>query len=371
MHDAPAGAPLLLRGDAYARGELQARLCPDQVPAVRHAVHSRMAGLGDALERPAVADFLAAQWDFARVHDASGFSETLGLAAGFGLGAQTLFAYLHANVIADMTAPPRAQPPAGEGCTAWAARRSDGGGAWVVKNRDYRGEHGTLQRVFHHADPAWGRRTMLCVGSLGSPGAFSSGINSDGLAVADTQIDTRDHGVGWLRYFLMSHLLRSCATLAQALAQITALQHAGGGSLVIGDATGDVAAVELGHGALAAEGAGAPWTVRTNHFTAVPTAAMGMAAAGADAARCSHDRRGRVRDTLQARRGEMDMAAIRALMAGHDQDGRSGPCRHAQGDGSRTLSTVVYGTRIPSLVMSDGAPCLGRWHSYALSGAFG
>ena len=105
-----------------------------------------------------------------------------------------------------------------------------------MKNRDYRGEHGALQQVFRHRDPERGARVLLCVGSLGSPGAFSSGINSDGLAVADTQIGTRDHGIGWLRYFLMTALLRECGCVADALAFIAAVPHAGGGSLVLGDA---------------------------------------------------------------------------------------------------------------------------------------
>lgn len=373
MNDTETPTPLLLRGSAHARGEQQARLCPQQVPAVRQAVQSRLAGLGPALRSRDVADFLTAQWEFSRIHDVPGLAETQGIAAGFGLEAETLFAYQHANVIADMAASRPTAPLAGEGCTSWAAQRGDGHGAWVVKNRDYRGEHGALQRVFFHADPAWGRRTMMCVGSLGSPGAFSSGINSDGLAVVDTQIDTRDHGVGWLRYFLMSYLLRSCASVAEALGQIAAVPHAGGGSLVLGDASGALAAVELGHRQQGMEAPGASWTVRTNHFTDASLAAMGTSLVDPASLRCSLDRHVRVSATLRRQSGAIDQAAIQTLMAGHDQNGMAGPCRHADGDGegSRTLSTVIYQTRIPSLVMSDGAPCLGRWHTYAVSDAFG
>jgi len=364
-------APLVLRGTAYTRGEQQAHLCPQQVPAVRLAVESRLAGLGPALRSRPVADFLTAQWEFSRIHDAPGLAETQGLAAGFGLAPETLFAYLHANVIADMAAGAATAPPAGEGCTSWAAQRKDTHGAWVVKNRDYRGEHGALQRVFFHADPAWGPRTVMCVGSLGSPGAFSSGINSDGLAVVDTQIDTRDHGVGWLRYFLMSYLLRSCGSVADALGRIASMPHAGGGSLVLGDASGAVVAVELGHLHKAMEAPGAAWTVRTNHFADASMAPLCLSRADAASLRCSRDRHDRVSATLRRQSGANDLAAIQSLMAGHDQNGTAGPCRHADGDGSRTLSTVIYQTRIQSLVMSDGAPCLGRWHTYAVSDAFG
>lgn len=362
--------PLLLRGDAHARGMQQARLCPDQADAVRRAVDSRMAGQDRLLQSPGVAAFLAAQWAFTGAHDPQGLAETQGIAHGFGLAAETLFDYLHLNVIADMARTGLNGTPMGEGCTAWAAR-APGGGAWVVKNRDYRGEHGALQRVFRHEDPAWHGRIVLCVGSLGSPGAFSSGINSDGLAVVDTQIATRDHGVGWLRYFLMSYLLRSCATVADALQHIVALPHAGGGTLVLGDATGAVAAVELGHRASALEAPRPSWTARTNHYTGDATAAMMLTPTDDALTASSPARLARVAGVLQATQGAMDLHAIQALMAEHDPAGAAGLCRHAADDGARTLCTAIYQTKIPSLVMSHGAPCTGPWQTYALSDAFG
>lgn len=373
MNDSATPTPLVLRGGGFARGEQQASLCPLQGPAVRFAVDKRLASLGPALQSPAVAELLSAQWAFAKDQDLPGLAETQGIAAGFGLSAETLFAYLHANVIADMAGAPSRHPSGEEGCTSWAATRLPANGAWVVKNRDYRGEHGALQRVMFHSDPAWGGRSMVCVGSLGSPGAFSSGVNSDGLAVVDTQIDTRDHGVGWLRYFLMSYLLRSCASVAQALTRIAAVAHAGGGSLVLGDASGAVAAVELGRMARALESPGPGWTARTNHFTATDTKPAGLAQVGDATLQGSQDRLARVGSALRQQQGDIDLAAIQSLMAGHDLAGVAGPCRHpdGHGDGSRTLSTAIYRTRIPTLVMSDGAPCLGRWHTYALSDAFG
>lgn len=363
-----AAQPLVLRGDAFARGSQQGAQCPQQVAAVRAAIEGRLAGLGAALRTADAMDFLAAQWRFCSDHDPAGLAETIGIAAGFGLAPESVFAYLHANVLADLAA---CTPAEHDGCTAWAAQRPHAGGAWVVKNRDYGGEHGALQRVFFHADPAWGDRTMACVGSLGSPGAFSSGINSDGLAVVDTQIDTRDHGVGWLRYFLMTHLLRHCDSVASALEQITVLPHAGGGSLVLGDASGAVAAVELGHRAQLRDTPEARWTVRTNHFTDADLSPEGLSRKGEAALQDSQDRHTRVSLALRKQQGQMALSDIQALMSSHDSGGLSGPCRHARGSGSRTLSCVIYQTKIASLVMTHGSPCAGPWHSYALSDAFG
>ncbi len=364
------GAALVLRGDAHSRGLQQAEHCPDQAAAVRAAVQGRLAGQEQVLASLKVANFLAAQWDFARDHDPAGLAETRGIAAGFGIAPETLFAYLHMNVVADLAQVPVPRAQSDEGCTAWASAGT-GGGAWVVKNRDYRGEHGALQRVFRHEDPAWGSRVMLCVGSLGSPGAFSSGMNSDGLAVVDTQISTSDHGVGWLRYYLMTNLLRRCATVTAALALIAELRHAGGGTLVLGDASGAVAAVELGHGSCALESGRAAWTARTNHFTDGRLAARMIDRARDDLARSSVGRRARVCEALESPQGALQCAEIQTLMASHDQPGREGLCRHAEADGTRTLSSAIYHTRIGSLVISDGSPCSGPWRSYALADAFG
>ena len=52
----------------------------------------------------------------------------------------------------------------------------------------------------------------------------------------------------------MTRLLRRCASVGEALAEIAALPHAGGGTMVLADAAGSHAAVELGHRATGSRG---------------------------------------------------------------------------------------------------------------------
>lgn len=358
-----------LCGDPYARGLQQAQTCPAQIAAVRIAVENQIAARRQFLRSPEVVEFLAGQWAFLRIHDPDGHRETCGIAAGFGIAADDLFTYLHLNIITDMEIMRARGTPYGDGCTAWAASAA-GVGAWVVKNRDYRGEHGSLQRVFHHSDPAWKGRSLLCVGSLGSPGAFSSGINSDGLAVVDTQVGSSDHGVGWLRYFLMTFLLRSCSSVNEALEQISAIPHAGGGTLVMGDAQGQVAAVELGHRRLAIDAPGLRYTVRTNHFIGAATSGIGLRHQDDELAQSSDARRSVVCGFLQAE-PDLELGVIQSLMSGHDQSGQAALCRHGLGAAARTLSTAIYTCKIPALVLSHGAPCLDRWETFSFPNAFG
>lgn len=348
-----------LRGSARERGQQQAARRPALVLRVRAAVHGRLEGLAAALARPDAASFLHAQKAFLLAHDRAGFDESLGIAEGYGIAHDDLIAYLHGNVLSDMAA---AASPAPDGCTAWA-HAHPGRGACLVKNRDYRGEHGALQHVFRHSDPAWGARVLLCVGSLGSPGAFSSGINSDGLAVADTQIGTRDHGIGWLRYFLMTALLRECSNVADALAFVEAVPHAGGGTLVLADASGAVAAAELGHRQPPHIERAEGWVARTNHPLAPGLAADALAPAD-DLGDSSTARLERVGTVLAGVGGHMNLAEAMALMAGHDEPGII--CRHARGGSSRTLSCAMYDTDARSLRISHGNPCEAEWSQYEL-----
>jgi isopenicillin-N N-acyltransferase like protein len=350
-----------LCGSAVERGRQQAASRPALADRVRLAVRGRLEALGPALARPRAQDYLQAQTRFLQAHDRPGFDESLGIAAGYGIAPDDLLAYLHGNVLSDMATP---EALAGDGCTAWAHREVDVG-AFVVKNRDYRGEHGALQQVFRHLDPAWGGRALLCLGSLGSPGAFSSGINSDGLAVADTQIGTRDHGVGWLRYFLMTALLRECVDVAEALAFIAAVPHAGGGSLILGDRGGALAAVELGHRHAPHVEQPAVWTARTNHDLS-PRLAADMLLRDGDLSDSTFGRLDQVRDAMTRAAGCMDTAQVRALMSSHREVGFI--CRHATDERlSRTLSCAIYETASATLHLSHGNPCEAQWSRYSLS----
>lgn len=379
----PAQTDLVhLRGTAHGRGRQQAERRPALREAVRAAVKQRLADVEVLRDRVPMRDYLARQADFLRTHDPVGQGELQGLAEGWGLPADDLLAYLHANVLSGLAeavdpgaasaSQAAAQPDPPDGCTAWAMV-DDNGAARVVKNRDYRGEHGALQQVFlHEADEGSEPRSpgdtgpvrrLLCVGSLGSPGAFSSGMNDHGLAVVDTQIGSRDHGVGWLRYFLITALLWRCTDVPQALALLREVPHAGGGTLVLGDARARLAAVELSHTHGAVVETSPAWVARTNHHLHEALARHQILARG-DPGDSSAGRLDQIRARLQAAAGSLDRQAARALMSSHDQPPL---CRHARGaESSRTLSCVIYDTGARTLRMSHGNPCAAQWVSYRL-----
>lgn len=358
---------MALSGSALERGRQQALQRPDLVLQVRNAVHDRLRNIEVALARPQAQALLHEQGEFLRLHDPEGFDESLGISQGYGIVHDDLLAYLHGNVVSDLAA--EARRAEADGCTAWA-KAHDGAcvGARVVKNRDYRGEHGRLQYVFLHRDPAWGGRSMLCLGSLGSPGAFSSGMNSDGLVLVDTQISTRDHGVGWLRYFLMTALLRGCSDVPQALAMVQTVPHAGGGSLVLGDREGQVASVELGHRQAPAVVRSNRSVAHTNHFLDSAHAPWFLKTSD-DLNDSSHGRLACIEAALAVSVEQLTLAKTQALMASHGSPGSV--CRHADGRSSGTLSCAIYDTADLSLTVSHGPPCEGKWAAFGLDGPLG
>lgn len=359
-------APVLeLSGDARSRGRGHAARGAGDNAAVRRAIRGRLQDAADLLVRPDARQYLRDVTAYTRAVAPQSFGEVEGIAEGYDLGFDDVFAYLHLSILADRAATAPA-PADRDGCSAWAARGPDGA-SWVGKNRDFRGEHRAIQRLFLHQDPEWSGRRLLCVGSLGAPAAYSSGINSDGLALADTAIPTSDHGVGLCRYFLMTEILARCATVGEAVAYIASIEHAGGGSLVLGDVHGDRAAIELGNRAVGVErGAGEAPVSRTNHFVTDALRDANLRRPGEPMIGSSTGRLATLRGALAGLPGVSVLGWTAAAMASHDGVAGTGLCRHGQDGDSTTLSTALFATADLSLYFCEGNPCRGEWSHSAL-----
>jgi predicted choloylglycine hydrolase len=345
-------------GDARARGAAQGRLgLAEQVRAatVARVETARAEGLFDA----EATSYLAAQCAFHARHDPEGLAELAGIAESFNLPEDDLFAHLHLGTLRDL----KGGAQLIDGCSAWAV--TDGpAGPLVVKNRDYSGQHLGIQVVTDHHGPDILTGGMLCLGSLGSPGAYSSGINAAGLAVADTQVAVATHGVGWLRYFLMTRLLARCASVADALAFVAGVPHAGGGTLIMADASGAAAAVELGARKVTHASAARVW--RTNHYISGALADDTLPPGSDAIAANSRQRLAHLAATLPIK--DWTFSAARALMATHlTPDGGGAPiCQHGAVDATQTISSTIYSCNLRIVEICEGNPCTGAWQQFAL-----
>ncbi|MDF2810702.1 MAG: Peptidase acyl-coenzyme A:6-aminopenicillanic acid acyl-transferase [Microvirga sp.] len=354
MIETKSATPLLLSGNAYERGRAQAACASQLIPAVQSAIDARLAAASDLLEKPAIRHFLAEQREILKAVDPEGGAEVAGIADGFDRPVASVLAYLHLSALADFAV---------DGCTAWSWGAGGSMGPLVVKNRDYRGEHVQLQRVFLHRDPGKPGKAVLCVGSLGSPGAFSSGMNAHGLALVDTHVATRDHGPGLLRYFLMTRLLWHCRNVSEALRMIADLPHAGGGSMVLGDESGACAAVELGHAAWAAECSG-HYVFRTNHFVSPECAPFWLAPTDENAVTSTTGRHARLKSWLGQQTACPTFDEAAAVMSSHPEQGQESLCRHGEYGDSHTISCAIFAPTELRLYFSAGKPCAGQWSSF-------
>lgn len=354
--------PILLKGSAFERGLAHARLAGVTGEEIRDAVIARVeqAHNEGVIDIDALA-YIDAQRDFLQTHDSDTMGELRGIAEGFSIPMSVVFIHQHLTVLRDLKKTAKLDA---DGCSTWAVDHSEDG-PLVVKNRDFSGTHLGIQRVFLHQGPDIETGAMLCVSSAGSPGAYSSGINAAGLAVADTHVGSRLHGVGWLRYFLMTRILATCRTVEEALAFIRARKHAGGGNLVLADRGGHTLAVEIGTDDTGVEIGASVW--RTNHFVTTAMAPFNL-----------HDELDQIDSTSMERfaylsrevpRGAWSIEGAARLMASHaaDRPDSAPLCQHADRNGSQTISSAVFSCWSNRLDFLEGNPCSGRWHRYEIA----
>jgi isopenicillin-N N-acyltransferase like protein len=354
------GQAVNLSGTPYDRGVQQARIDPKSGPAVFSAIMNRVEQARSALAD--ASDFLAAQWAFTAAHALGQLEQIHGIADGFGIEVNDLFAYLHLGVIEDGEGLPSTEE---DGCSVLACdTRADG--PLLAKNRDYRGEHRALQRVFLENDPSWGARSVLSVGSLGSPGAFSSGMNSDGLALADTRIGWRRPGTGWLRYLLMNEILIRTTSVTEAIAYIRSQPHVGGGSLVLADAYGNKAAVELASDKVFVDRSEKTCVGRTNHFLARDLKVDQTRSTRDPNSSNSEGRLDRIDHWQRSgNAGTRSLETLVRLLGYHAIDDEPALCRHGENDGSQTISTTLFACKSRRLYFCPGNPCVEHWRTYA------
>lgn len=362
--DPVQGRPVFLSGSPYERGVSQAAkagIATEQVGAAINArvEQARASGLINAENLR----YIEAQRAFLSEHDPHTMAELRGIADGFGLSESDLFLHQHITILRDLV--PVADPaPDVDGCSTFAVG-AGADGPLVVKNRDFSGTHLGIQRVFLHEgrDIASGR--MICVGSAGSPGAYSSGMNAAGLALVDNHVGSRRHGIGWLRYFLMTRILATCTTVEEAILFVTDRRHAGGGNIVLGDRAGNTAAIELGTDRVGVEKGTVSW--RTNHFTTPTMRQFNQMEEGDRIDANSMARFEFLSREIPAR--DWDVAAAAALMATHAEDGPDcGPlCQHSGDGGSQTISSAIFCCTEGRLYFHEGNPCLRQWQSFEIA----
>jgi isopenicillin-N N-acyltransferase-like protein len=345
------------------------RQVKDLRPLISDAIRNRLASMEGKREVAALMEGLLET--LREVGGAPTIELIRGQADGLEVDFQRLFQYDVASYLED-----NLLPSSSEDCSTWAASKgaTSSGEPILVKNRDYYLEHLPLQSVVR-AEPESGRRCAnsfayryLCVGSAGSPEVFGSGINEQGLCVADTRVRSLDNGPGLPTYSLMMQILEQHESVRSALEYLRGAKRMGGSNLVLADAQGDLAVFEVGYRNYGIIEADDHIVVNTNHFVSSDLETQFVDTNPPETKGNSFHRHEKLDGVLRSSHGEIGVELAQHLMAFH-----GGPlesiCRHQQaftGKETGTISTAIYLPVEKKLLFCHGRPCEEEYEVFSL-----
>ena len=352
---------LNLSGDPRSMGRQHGEQVADLRPKIQALMQVRLAALRQ--QGVDLSPYLNEITQIWQQHAPDTLKMLLGMAETLDLEWGEYFPYTIASYLTDRLK----QTPQGDGCTTWVAGGdfTRDGAPVLAKNRDYHPDHQPLQ-CLARMQPVHGY-PYLCLTSAGSPGVFSSGINSSGLAVADTYVASSDIGPGIARYSLMMDLLEKFASVQGAIDYLYTHPHFGDGTVTLADAQGDMAVFEIVHSIQAVRKSNEGFITSTNHFTAPETRTRWVDSEPPHLRGNSLERRRQVENALRSARGQIDIPWSQALMARHGS-ALNAICRHPEIDPQAvTISSVIFSPQQASLYVADGLPCQTQFELFQIS----
>jgi isopenicillin-N N-acyltransferase-like protein len=191
-------------------------------------------------------------------------------------------------------------------------------------------------------------------------------MNARGLAVADTHVSPVEIGPGLPRYSAMMHVLEECGRVEEAVDYLKRVRHVGDGTLVLADASGDMAVFETGHHSSGLILSGEGFVVSSNHFVSAELRDAWVDRSPAELLGSTQARHVKMTQSLQAARGSVDAGWAKQLMGSHG-DALSALCRHAEVDPkATTISTIIFEPRARQLHICDGQPCQSEFEVWTL-----
>lgn len=354
---------LTLRGDHYAMGLQHGRQVRDLRPLIARTVESRFREIARYGPDARFEELVQATADLLQDIDSPYCDMIRGQAEALDFDVDTLLRYSLVSYLRDDLLLRR---PAPEGCTGWAATGSAvaDGGTILVKNRDNRPEHLSLQ-IVARAQPDSGYR-YLYSGSAGSPGVYCAGLNETGLAVSDSYVSSIDLGAGLPDSSLMMHILERFDSVSAAVDYLRSVPRLGRNNLILADAAGHLAVFEIGHLAYGLRESVDGFLVAANHFVSPQMQLSFVEIDPIDIKGNTFSRYRRVTRALDRGLGRVDVRFAQGLMASHR--GRLAKlCRHPSDDSdSATISTSIFLPARQTMLFCHGLPCRGRYGEFGM-----
>jgi predicted choloylglycine hydrolase len=285
-----------------------------------------------------------------------------GIADGFQVSSRDLLSMMMGSYMEDRLALPSGLECQDGGCTTWALsiKKVQEDRVLLAKNRDYLISHGPLQVIFR-CSPEKGYK-YLSVNSVGACNVFSSGMNIEGLAIADTRVPSIDVGPGLPRFSLMMHILEQFTSVKEVTDYLRSVPRMGGGNLIFADAKGEVGKAEVGYEGLGLSQKNEGFLACTNHFE--DTWMKGKYRKREEAEeKHSIERFQEVSKTLSNSEKEMDPNQAIDLMSFHGET--FAICNHGlrtEREETATISSVIFLPVKRGFYYCEGFPCSMPFH---------
>ena len=302
-----------------------------------------------------------------------------GIAEGAGFSLDTLYLLNTIEAAMSSVAACTVSPPLGA-CSALAVRgrRSASGEPILARNFDYLP---LIQPLYTLRDcrPTGGFRSLEF--TIAPMVSAVDGLNERGLCITYNYAFAVDEGPRAPPISVaISEALARCATVTEAAAWIASRPRWGGGILMLADADGDIASLELSNtrSALRRPADGEDVIFHTNAFRCDKTKPVQASDKAVYTSRApapvrgrrvleSSEKRGRRLAELLARTNRLGPDELAAIMGDHGQDGtptNNTLCMH--GDYWNTTATMQYFPRARRLRISYSTVCQAEYEEIAL-----
>ena len=372
---APRLESIHLAGSPRAMGQAFGEACRDDTQQLYHtrldAAIEFARRHGRRLEPEPILDLAQQCLNITQAYDPVGYEEFLGIARGAELSPQQLFITqgltdlrdilafsdpTPATAAANINANANGDDPGREGCSAiiLPPHRAENQHTILAQTWDLATSNMPFVRLVHRK-PLDAPATV----SLTLTGCLTLiGLNSEGLAVGNTNLHTRDSRVG-LQYLTVLHRAIRCRTVADAEPTIANAPRSAAHYYYIADATGHAVALECSATRCHRFTIGAEPFVHCNHCLAPPIAEL-EAPGNHDSTRF---RQQRLTDQLHARRDALTIDDARALLCDRE-GGDLAICRYCTGPYDvSTNAAVIMRPQTGELHACRAQPDRGLWQT--------
>ncbi|MCA9688771.1 MAG: C45 family peptidase [Nannocystaceae bacterium] len=286
-----------------------------------------------------------------RAYHPEGFEELAGIAEGAGMTVEQILAMNGLTDLRDVLAW-SGELEAFGGCSSFVIEggMTASGRALCGQSWDLATDNMPFVCVVHRrpegGPETWSLTTVGCLTLIG--------INDAGIAVGTTNVRTVDARPG-VTYLSILHKALAAREFDAAVAAVTEAHRAGAHYYYLVDGTGQIATLECSARAAARVELADGFHVHCNHCQ-VPKNAL---IEGSTPSASSHRRQARMTELIEAGRGRLDIAAMQAALADHE-NGEDAICRHDYA-GISSNGAVIMDPGAPAAVACHGPPCGAEW----------